>query len=138
MIARADWRSVAFVLAFFLLAAASTASPAGDWSSPSGSITIRIAPCAAAADRWCGTVLRASERAIADTRKASGRDLVGMLLVRDMRQVGAAHWRGTVEVPDRKVTTKGALRLVGDDVLEVKGCTLGGVVCKSQRWRRAD
>jgi uncharacterized protein (DUF2147 family) len=83
-------------------------------------------------------VTAASPKAIADTRRASGRALVGMTLVRDMRSVGRAHWRGLVEVPDRKVTARGALRLVGHDVLEVKGCGLGGVVCKTQRWRRAD
>lgn len=121
----------------FLLLAAAAASPAGVWTSPTGSITIRIAPCPSATDRWCGTVIAASDRATADTARASGRELVGMMLVRNMRPVGAGHWRGTVEVPDRKVTARGALRLIGSDLLEVKGCALGGVVCKTQRWRRA-
>jgi uncharacterized protein (DUF2147 family) len=122
---------------FFALAAAAS-TPEGDWTSPTGSITIRIAPCEPAAARWCGTVIAASDRAIADTRAAGGRELVGMMLVRDMRRVGPGHWRGLIEVPDQKVTARGALRLVGDDALDVKGCGLGGIVCKSQRWRRAD
>lgn len=124
------------MIALLLLAAA--ASPAGSWTSPTGSITIRIAPCADAPARWCGRVTAASDKAIADTRKASSRDLIGMMLVRDMRPIGPGHWRGTIEVPDRKMRAKGALRLVGDDVLEVKGCSLGGVMCKSQRWHRVN
>jgi len=125
------------VLAFILLAAAVPTTPAGTWISPTGHITIEIAPCAASAERWCGTVTHASDRAIADTRAASGRNLIGMVLVRNMRSAGRSHWRGQILVPDRKVTANGALRLSGSDTLLVKGCALGGVVCKSQRWRRA-
>ena len=109
---------------------------AGRWISPTGNVTIAMAPCGSNGAAWCGTVVEASAEAIADTRRASGRNLIGMTLVREMKSVGANHWRGTVVIPDRKQSVRGALRLVGSS-LEVKGCA-ARVICKRQRWRRVN
>ena len=131
-------RALAPVMAMTLAAesAASDATPEGRWTSPSGSITIEIAPCPATSARYCGTVVKASAKAVSDTRKASGTDLVGSMLVRDMRLVRPGHWRGTIIIPDRGQKVSGAIRIAGDK-LEVKGCTAGGIICKAQRWGRA-
>jgi len=121
-------------IAALLLMAASSDDPSGRWASPSGNVTIAIAPCASQAALWCGTVVKASEKAVADTRRTTGRSLVGMMLVKDMRLVGPGHWRGSVTVPDKKTTVRGALRLTGGG-LEVKGCA-ARVICKRQVWKR--
>lgn len=122
-------------IAALLLLAADASDPSGLWVNPARSVTISIAPCAANADRWCGKVVEASAKASADTRRATGKELVGMMLVRDMVPAGPNHWRGTVIVPDKKQTVRGALRRVGG-ALEVKGCA-ARVICKKQRWTRA-
>ena len=126
------------LLPFIALAALAGGSDAlaGRWTSPSGHVTIAMAPCGGNAATWCGTVVDASAEAVADTRRASGRNLIGMTLVRDMRRVGPDHWRGTVVIPDQKHVVRGALRLIGPS-LEVKGCA-ARVICKRQRWRRTD
>lgn len=123
-------------LAALLLIAANDESPAGRWTNPSRTLTIAIAPCASTGAHWCGKVVAASAKASADTRRATGKELVGMTLLRDMAAVGPGHWRGTVIIPDKHQTVRGALRLVGG-ALEVKGCAMR-VVCKKQRWSRAD
>jgi uncharacterized protein (DUF2147 family) len=34
------------------------------------------------------------------------------------------------------VRTTASVRHAGNDALIVKGCTLGGLICKSERWTR--
>jgi uncharacterized protein (DUF2147 family) len=125
-------------LASGLAAALILASPAaaadvfGTWKSPKNSVHLDIRPCGTQA---CGHVIWASANADADARKGSGKPLVGQQLLRDFRP-DRNGWRGKVYAPDLDRTFSGTARLLDDDRLEAKGCVLGGLICKTQIWRR--
>ncbi|WP_404335841.1 DUF2147 domain-containing protein [Sphingomonas sp. MMS12-HWE2-04] len=108
-------------------------APSHVWANPSKSVHIRFEPCGV---NVCGTVIWASEKAIADTRKGGGADLVGTQIFRNLRQVRPNMWKGKVFVPDIRKTFGGTVTLVGDDRLVGKGCLILGVGCKSQVWTR--
>lgn len=108
-------------------------APPHVWANPSKSVHIRFAPCG---DLVCGTVVWASDKAIADTRKGGGTDLVGTQIFRGLRQVHAREWKGKVYVPDIRKTFGGTVTLDGDDRLIGKGCLIIGIGCKSQIWTR--
>ncbi len=117
--------------------ASSTATAAdqsfGVWRNPSNSVHVKAEPCA---DRMCGVVIWANDKAKADARRGGTKELVGSELFRDFRQQKPGLWRGKVFVPDICKTFSGTIRIVDPDTLEGKGCLLGRVGCKSQVWRR--
>lgn len=119
------------------LASASQATAAepdlfGVWRNPKNTVHLEIKPCGASA---CGYVIWASPKAQADARKGSGKELIGMQLLRDFERAGRS-WRGKVFVPDLNMTLGGAARPIDAVHLEAKGCLIGGLLCKSQVWSR--
>lgn len=125
-------------LVLFLAAAAAQTAPSspveGRWINPGKDVIIAIAPCA---DRLCGTVEWASEKAQADARKGVA-NLIGAQLLTDLQQRGDDSWKGKLFVPDRKMRVSAKISPVGDGQLRVSGCTLGGVICDTQLWTRSD
>lgn len=95
---------------------------------------LEIRPCGGSA---CGYVVWASPKAQADARRGSGKELIGMQLLRDFAP-GERSWRGKVYVPDLNVTLGGAVRSLDAGHIEAKGCLVGGLICKSQVWSRID
>lgn len=126
------------LIAFAALPTVALAAPAtplaGQWTSPTHSVTIRIAACGGGA--YCGRVTAASAKAKADALKGSGRALIGTQLMRDFRPDGAGGWRGKLYIPDVRQTADATMRMAGRNAIEVKGCGLGGLVCKTQTWTR--
>lgn len=104
----------------------------GRWTNPSGSVTIEIAACGAA---WCGTVVAASDQAKADAARGGTKQLVGAQLLSGFALRGKG-WRGKLFVPDMNKRFSAQLQLVGSDSLKVRGCAVGGAICKSQLWSR--
>ena len=124
----------------FLLAATLIASPAlaaspieGQWTNPARSVTVRIAPCGAS---LCGRVVSASPDAKAKAAAAGTPRLVGTELMSRLVPAGEGAWRGEFFVPDRNVRAPGELRLLGPRALEIEGCAVAGLLCKSQQWTR--
>jgi uncharacterized protein (DUF2147 family) len=107
--------------------------PVGRWINPQGSVQVETAPCD---DKLCGWVVWASPGAIKDARKAGSAELVGLELLRDYRPAGPRLWRGTVYVPDMGRSYSSRLRQVDETHLKISGCILGGLICKSQIWKR--
>ena len=106
----------------------------GNWTNPSHSVTVRIAPCRV--KMLCGRVIRASAPAKAKAAAAGTPKLIGAELMSDLRPVAEGAWRGTFFVPDRNVRADGELHLLSARTLEIKGCAMSGLLCKSQRWTR--
>jgi uncharacterized protein (DUF2147 family) len=106
----------------------------GVWRNPKDTVHVEIRACGASA---CGAVVWATTAAQADARHGSGRDLVGMQLFRDLSQRSPTTWRGKVFVPDLDLTLNGIAELVDSERLRIKGCLLGGFVCRAQTWTRA-
>jgi len=105
----------------------------GIWENPTRSVSIELGPCSGAA--LCGRVLWASETARADALHGSGRELIGMQVLRDFEPVPTG-WRGEVYAPDLNHNFKGYARLLDPTRLEAKGCLLGKLFCKRQVWTR--
>lgn len=125
----------ALLIAVLVAAPAGAASPIeGQWINPSRSLTVRVAPCDNG--RLCGRVIRASSSAKAKAAAAGTPRLIGTELMRGLEPTGDGTWRGTFFVPDRNVRAEGNLRLLNARTIELQGCAMGGLLCKSQRWSR--
>ena len=121
------------------------ADPAGAWLTQTGGSRIRVADCGGA---LCGTIVWLKEPNDPDTGKpktdknnsdASKRDraLIGVQIVLGMKPAGADKWTGQVYNAEDGKTYSGNLTYAGGDTLQLQGCALGGLVCKSQTWTRA-
>ena len=94
-----------------------------------------IAQCS---ESLCGRVLWASDKAVADTRKGGTDPLVGAVLLSEILPSGEGKWKARLFVPDLRRTSNANLRQLGTGQLEVTGCAIGGLVCRSQVWTRME
>ena len=119
------------------LAAAPAAPPpslAGTWHNPKQTVAVKTGQCG---NRVCGWIVRASDKAKADAaRGGAGQALIGTMLLRGYRASGRGRWSGQVFVPDMNRSFGSTIQMVDADTLNVKGCLIGGFICKSQIWRR--
>jgi uncharacterized protein (DUF2147 family) len=115
--------------------AAAASSIFGVWRNPKNSVHLEIRPCETGT---CGYVVWANSNAREDARKGSGKELVGMQLLRGFTPDERGTWRGKVFVPDLNRTISGSAQLVDDRTLKAKGCFVANVLCKSQTWTRIE
>ena len=113
---------------------APAASPGGVWLNPHRSVAVRTGRCGTG--QLCGWIVWASAEAQADARDAGVARLIGTALLQDYRPDGEGRWKGTVFVPDRGRGFLSEIALLSPGELQVKGCILGGLLCKSQVWTR--
>lgn len=115
--------------------ATASAKPAieGQWKNPKGSVVVRVAPCG---DAYCGTVVEASAKARASARRGGTRSLIGTQILSGVRSDGNGSYRGRAFDPKRNIRAPATIRVIGPSTLIVKGCVLGGIICKEQRWTR--
>lgn len=106
----------------------------GTWVNPHGTVKVRTGDCAG---NLCGWVVWAAPKAEADARESGVNNLVGTELLRDYRRTAAGHYEGEVYVPDMGHTYYSTIVQRDDNSLRISGCILGGLICKSQDWRRA-
>ena len=120
-----------------ILVATSAAAPAaasapieGRWKN--GKMEIIIAPCG---QELCGTVVKASPKALAKAKEGSGTRLIGARLITDIERASPGHYKARVFVADRNIHARGTIRQLNGNQLAVKGCLLA-VFCKSATWDR--
>ena len=114
-------------------AAAFAAPLEGRWANPKRSVVVQVAQCGNA---YCGTVIRASDKAKANARKAGTQNLVGTRILSGLKPAGDNRYKGKVFVPKRNIFASATVRQVGANVMEVEGCVIGGLLCDEQRWTR--
>jgi uncharacterized protein (DUF2147 family) len=122
---------LSFALIALPSAALASAPIEGKWQNPKDSVIVDVRPCGAAT--WCGKVTWASPKA---KRKAAGRLGVGTQLLTGLKADGRGGYRGQAYVPNRRIRATAFVSHAGPNALIVKGCALGGLLCKSQRWTR--
>nr|WP_243848206.1 DUF2147 domain-containing protein [Sphingomonas insulae] len=105
----------------------------GTWHNPKNSVAVKTGRCG---DKLCGWVIRATEKAKADVTSKGYPPLLGTALLRDYRATGTSRWSGQIYVPDMGRAFGSTVTMVDADTLNVKGCLIGGFICKSQIWRR--
>jgi len=115
-------------------AAASAKAPLeGHWKNPKGSVIVRVAACGAS---YCGTVVEASAKAKATAKRGGTANLVGTRILSDVRPDAHGTWHGRAFDPKRNIRAPATIRMIGPSTLVIKGCVIGGLICKEQRWTR--
>lgn len=127
---------IAIVLLFAAVpvTASAQASLEGQWKNPKGSVIVKVAPCG---ESYCGTVVRASEKAKASARKGGTPRLIGTRILSNLRRVGDGRFKGQAFDPKRNIRAPATIRVLGPNAIEVEGCAIAGMLlCKEQRWTR--
>src|SRR5262249_34697928 len=74
----------------------------------------------------------------ADASKQS-RPLIGIPIVLNMKPGNAPQtWEGDVYNAEDGKTYSGSFALTGANTAQLKGCVLGGLICKAQTWTRSN
>ncbi len=115
--------------------ASAQSSVDGLWLNPHGSVAVRTGPCG---DRLCGWIVWANAEARADAKDSGVDKLDGIELLEDYRPDGEGGWKGTVYVPDMGHRFSSTITQPDARSLRVKGCLIGGFLCKSQVWQRIE
>jgi len=138
--------ALAALLALTSSEGALAAEPTGTWLTQTGTSRIRVADCGGA---LCGTIVWLKEPNDPDTGKPKtdknnsdaakrSRPLLGVQIVLGMKPAGAGKWTGQVYNAEDGKTYSGNLTYSGGDSLQLQGCALGGLVCKSQTWTKVN
>jgi uncharacterized protein (DUF2147 family) len=137
------------ILAGLVLAAAPAVAFAadpveGEWYTPGGAARVNIAPCPADPKRMCGTIIglkhpKGDGKPARDTENDDpalrNRPLIGMMLLRDLRQTAVGHWSAG-KIYDPRSGKEYASKIVAkpDGHLKVEGCIT--IACQEQTWQR--
>ena len=138
-----------FAAALLMLTGTGTAlaaDPVGTWLTQGGNSRIRVADCGGA---LCGTIIWLKEPNDPDTGKPKtdknnsdaakrSRPLNGVQIVLGMKPAGDGKWTGQVYNAEDGKTYSGNLTFSGGNSLQLQGCALGGLVCKSQTWTKVN
>lgn len=133
------------LLAFGMTGGALAADATGTWLTQGGTSRIKIADCGGA---LCGTIVWLKEPNDENGKPKTDKNnpdagrktkpLIGTQIVLGMKPNGAGKWAGQVYNAEDGKTYSGNLTLTGDNSLQLQGCALGGLLCKSQTWTRAN
>lgn len=130
-------RGAALAILGALVTPASAQDVAGTWSAESGRSRVQVAACGSAR---CGTIVWTAARVL-DVNNPDparkDRELVGLRIISDARQQGDS-WIGQLYNPLDGRTYQGRMRLTGPRELELSGCVMRGLICRSQTWTRAN
>ncbi len=119
-------------------AAAQTSDPSGTWQSESGDTRVRIARCGEA---YCGTIIavRGEAKDVNNPSEAlRSRNLVGVRMIDNIRPVQGGGFQGALyNFRDGKTYT-GKMNLKSPSAMELSGCVMGGLICRSQTWTKVN
>lgn len=105
----------------------------GTWINPRGTVKVATGNCAG---KLCGWVVWAAPQALADARAGGVTRLIGTELLQNYHAIGPRRYQGQVFVPDMGRTFYSTIEQRDASDLKISGCILGGIICKSQTWRR--
>jgi uncharacterized protein (DUF2147 family) len=126
---------------------ARAADPIGIWLTEDGEARVRIYNCG---QDLCGTVLSLKEPNDPETGKPKldkfnqdaskrARPILGIELMTELKPDGTPdQWEGSLYNPEDGYTYKGILTAQSLLTLKLQGCVLGGLICKSEIWKRAN
>jgi len=137
--------AAALGLLLFTSGAALAASAEGTWLSQDGGTKVRLADCGG---KLCGTVIwlnRPNDPATGKPKTDKhnpdpdkrARPLVGLQVTSDLRPDGSNRWSGLIYNADDGRTYTAHFDVETSTRATVQGCVLS-VLCKGQRWTRAD
>jgi len=123
---------------------ARAAEPFGTWLVEDKDGQIRITNCGGA---LCGTLVWMKDPNDPETGKPrldknnpdpskQSRPMLGVQIILGMKPSGPNVWSGEVYNSNDGRTYSGSFTLLSDDTAALKGCVLGGLICKAQTWTR--
>ncbi|QFU16256.1 DUF2147 domain-containing protein [Microvirga thermotolerans] len=116
-------------------ALAQSADPSGIYLSESKETRVRVAKCGNA---YCGTIVSVQGEA-KDVNNPDpnlrGRNLVGVQMITDIRPSGDGFTGQLYNYKDGKTYT-GKMSFKGGNAMQLSGCILGGLICRSQTWTK--
>jgi len=136
----------AIAAALLAAGAARAADPFGTWWTEGNESQVHITNCGGA---LCGALSWLKEPTDPDTHKPKtdknnadaskqSRPLLGVEIVLGMKPNGAPNqWTGQVYNAKDGRTYSGSFIMTGANSADLKGCVMGGLLCKSQIWTRA-
>ena len=138
--------TAAIGLALIATAPALAADPFATWLTEDKKGKIHIVNCGGA---LCGNLVWIQEPMDPETNKPKldkhnvdaskqGRPLLGIPIVLDMKPNGADKWEGQVYNAEDGNTYSGSFAMTGANSAQLKGCIMGGLLCKAQTWTRAN
>jgi uncharacterized protein (DUF2147 family) len=116
-------------------AAAQGAGIEGHWTNPKHSTLVHVTRCDGTA--YCAIVLKASAKAQANARKGGTKNFIGTEILR-VSPAGDNLFRGKAFDPESNMHVPATVRFVGSTTIEIQGCALFGLICKTQRWTKVD
>lgn len=136
----------AIALALILIVPARAADPFGTWLTADKKGKVKIVNCGGA---LCGNLIWIAEPNDPETNQPKtdkhnndaskrGRPLVGIPIVLSMKPNGGDKWEGQVYNAEDGSTYTGSFTMVGANSAELKGCVMGGLLCKGQTWTRSN
>lgn len=129
------WKLMTLMAGSMLLAAApaSAQSLTGKWTNCKGNAVVQVERCG---DAYCGRVIQASAKAKKQAREGGTPNLVGTRILTGLKPIGGGKYRGRAFVPKRNVHGTATVRQLSHEVMEVRGCVIGGLLCDSEYWMR--
>jgi uncharacterized protein (DUF2147 family) len=140
------WTAPVWLLAV-LVAPALAGDPTGTWLTEGGKSRVRLSNCGGA---LCGRIQWLKEPSDPETGKPKldgrnadpskrNRPVIGVDLFVGMKPGETPNqWVGDIYNPEDGKTYRASLTLQDPRTLALKGCVLGGLICKSQAWSRVN
>jgi len=136
----------AIALAVIFTAPAFAADPFATWLTGDKKGKVKIVNCGGA---LCGNLVWLLEPNDPETNKPKtdkhnvdagkqGRPLLGIPIVLNMKPEGADLWKGQVYNAEDGNTYSGSFTMTGANSAELRGCVMGGLICKAQTWTRSN
>jgi uncharacterized protein (DUF2147 family) len=120
------------------------ADPIGNWLTKDDEAKVAIGRCG---DALCGSIVALKTPIDADTGRPmtdknnpdaakATRPMIGVQIIIGMKPSGPDKWDGQVYNAEDGKTYSGSVTMTGTSTLNLQGCALAGLICKSQIWTR--
>jgi len=134
------------ILCLAIATPASAGDPRGNWLTENSRAKVTIANCGGA---LCGNIVALKEPNDPATGKPKtdsnnpdaakrSRPMIGVRIVIEMKPDTSDKWKGQVYNVEDGKTYSGSITLVNATTLNLQGCALGGLICKTQTWTRTN
>jgi uncharacterized protein (DUF2147 family) len=127
--------TAALALSLAATPAAAQANIEGHWTNPKHTTLVRVARCDGGS--YCAVVLKASAKAQANARKGGTKNFIGTEILH-VRDNGGGVYKGKAFDPESNMHIPATVRFVDAGTIEIQGCALFGLICKTQRWTKVD
>jgi len=128
---------VAMAACFAPLAAAAEGDPAGLWRDNERGSVIKVYPCGGG---MCAEVSKPYEAGAKDVNNPNpalrSRPITGVVILSGAKKSSDNVWKGSLYNAEDGKNYSGSMTLVSRSELQLEGCVLGGLFCKSRSWTR--